>query len=110
MINYFRVGDGVLEGNKKAVPEPILAPPVQKSLSELQAEMSAKLSGLLNDQSISLVMEDSTLRISLSEKLLFKSGVARLEQSGMVAIDTISKIIDGANYVLFEMDIPIATR
>lgn len=94
-------GDGILEGNRQAVPEPILAPPVQKSLSELQSELSAKLSSLLNDQSISIVMEDSTLRISLSEKLLFKSGAARLERAGLVAIDTISKIIDGADYILF---------
>jgi len=94
-------GDGVLQGNKQAVPEPILAPPVQKSLSELQSEMSSKLSSLLSDNSISIAMEDSTLRISLSEKLLFKSGVARLEQAGVTALDTISKIIDGSNYILF---------
>lgn len=94
-------GDGVLEGNKKAVPEPILAPPVQKSLSELEQDIKTKLSGLLNDQSISMVMEDSTLRISLSEKLLFKSGVAKLETAGLLALDTISKIIDGSNYIIF---------
>ena len=94
-------GDGVLQGNKQAVPEPILAPPVQKSLGELQSEITNKLSSLINSNSISLVMEDSTLRISLSEKLLFKSGVAKLERKGLEALDTISKIIDGANYVLF---------
>ncbi|HRP01259.1 MAG TPA: OmpA family protein [Candidatus Kapabacteria bacterium] len=94
-------GDGVLQGNKQAVPEPILAPPVQKSLPALKDEISNKLNNLLSDKSISLVMEDSTLRISLSEQLLFKSGVAKLEQSGIIALDTIAKIINGTNFILF---------
>ncbi len=94
-------GDGVLQGNKKAVPEPILAPPTQKSLVDLQKDISSKLSSLLDNKSITLVLEDSTLRISLSEKLLFKSGIAKIEQSGLVALDTISKIIDGSNYTIF---------
>ena len=94
-------GDGVLEGHKKGVPQPILTPVTPKSLTEIEQDLKQKLSNLVKNNSISLIQEDSTLRISLSEKLLFNSGRAELEASGKTALDTIGNILKTTAYVLF---------
>ena len=94
-------GDGVLQGHKKGVPEPILPPMTQKSLNDVTSEMENSLQSFISSGNIELLRQDSMLKINLSERLLFKSGKAELEPGGLSAIDSISKVLKNTSMTIY---------
>lgn len=86
-------GDGVLEGNRKGVPEPILPPATQKSIGEI-AEMSQKsLAKFIESGTVEIIQTEQGLKIVLSEKLLFKSAKAEIEPNGISALDSVAQAL-----------------
>jgi chemotaxis protein MotB len=94
-------GDGVLQGHRKSVPEPILSPVSQKSLVEISTDLDKSLKKFIENGTLNVSMNDSVLRINLSEKLLFRSGKAELEPEGIIALDSIANILKGLKQSVF---------
>ncbi len=86
-------GDGVLEGHRNGVPEPILPPATQKSIAEINKMTSEALSKFISKGEIELVMTDGGLRILMSEKLLFTSARAEIGKEGYAALDSIASVL-----------------
>ena len=94
-------GDGVLQGHRKGVPEPILAPVSQKSLGEISKDLQQSLKKFIDNGTLNVSINDSVLKINLSEKLLFRSGKAIVEPEGMDALDSIADILKGVKQSVF---------
>jgi len=94
-------GDGVLEANRQGVPEPILPPITPRSITDIEKEIREKFNQYISNNTLILNLEDSTLRISLTEKLLFRSGKAEIEQLGLIALDSLSEILKNINYTIY---------
>jgi chemotaxis protein MotB len=94
-------GDGVLQGHRRGVPEPIMAPVSQKSLGEISKDLKQVLKKYIENGTLNVSMNDSVLKINLSEKLLFRSGKAALEPDGITAINSIAVILTGIKQSIF---------
>lgn len=90
-------GDGVLEGHRKGVPEPILPPATQRSIQEISKISEEKLAKFINDGEIQVVKSEDGLRILISEKLLFKSGKAEIGNNGLSALDSVASVLKNAS-------------
>lgn len=105
LSNYFKAkdnkvllgGDGVISGHKDGVPEPILNPDTQRSLSEISNEVSESLKKFIDMGSIEIKLDENGLVIQMPEKLLFKSGKAEIQPEALVVLDTLAKILEGTN-------------
>lgn len=86
-------GDGVLEGHRKGVPEPILPPATQKSIEDINKMTVDALSKFISNGDVELIMTDGGLRILMSEKLLFSSARAEIGKEGFGALDSIASIL-----------------
>jgi len=90
-------GDGVLEGHKKGVPEPILPPATQRSISEITKMSESNLTKYLDNGSIHLEKSDKGLKIIMTEKLLFKSAQSSVESSGLKPLEIIAEILQNSS-------------
>jgi len=93
-------GDGVLEGHKKGIPEPILPPTSQKDIQDIEEQSTSLLAKYIKSGNIEIIKTGDGLKIILSEKLLFKSAKAEIEKEGINALDSISKILNNTNKVI----------
>jgi chemotaxis protein MotB len=90
-------GDGVLEGHKKGIPEPILPPAPQRSIQEIADLSKTALAKFIESGQIELVQTDEGLKIVMSEKLLFKSAKAVIEESGFSALDSVASVLKSSS-------------
>lgn len=93
-------GDGVLEGHRKGVPEPILLPMNQRNIDEISKQTEKALAELIEKGDIELIQSDDGLRILMSEKLLFQSAKAVIGKDGLTAIDSIANILKDAGQII----------
>ncbi|MBX3042457.1 MAG: OmpA family protein [Candidatus Kapabacteria bacterium] len=94
-------GDGVLEGHKMGIPEPILPPVTQKSVAEISEMTESLLAKFISRGDIELIKSSDEIRILLSEKLLFRSARAEVGNEGLGALDSISIILRDAQQQIF---------
>ncbi len=93
-------GDGVLEGNKRGVPEPMLLPTSNKSLETVEKEATQALSSFVQKGLVQLKRSGNNLVIVLPEKLLFKSAKADIQPEGLTVIDTLSGVLRSLRFVI----------
>ncbi len=105
LSNYFKAkdskvllgGDGVISGHKDGVPEPILNPISQRSLSEISSEINESLKKFIEMGNLEIKLDENGLIIQMPEKLLFKSGKAEIQPDANSVLDTLAKILEGTN-------------
>ncbi|MCX7736359.1 MAG: OmpA family protein [Candidatus Kapabacteria bacterium] len=88
-------GAGVFKGIPNGIPEPIMPYPSKKSLEQIQVETERSLKKYVESGLMSVTRTGNGLTLTLSEKLLFKSGKAEVEPEGMNVIDTLAQILRG---------------
>jgi chemotaxis protein MotB len=92
-------GGGILEGQKDAIPEPILPQPrINKSLQEINADVQKTFEGLLSKGQLLLKFSEGGVQITLPEKLLFETGKAEIQPGGTAVLDSLSHILSGVQY------------
>jgi chemotaxis protein MotB len=94
-------GDGVLEGHRKGIPEPILPPAPQRNLSEIGEIAKETLAPFIEKKQLTIDSTADGLKISLSENLLFKSAKSEVEKEGRSVVDSISGVLRGINLKIF---------
>jgi chemotaxis protein MotB len=88
-------GAGVFKGIPNGIPEPIMPYPSKKSLEQIQIETERSLRKYVDNGLLTVTRTSNGLTLTLSEKLLFKSGKAEVEPEGMSVIDTLAQILRG---------------
>lgn len=88
-------GASVFKGIPNGIPEPIMPYPSKKSLEQIQVETERSLKKYVDNGLLTVTRTSNGLTLSLSEKLLFKSGKAEVEPEGMSVIDTLALILRG---------------
>ncbi len=91
-------GSGVLEGNRKGVPEAILMPSNPKSMEEFEKEARQSLAGFISRGEITVKRTNAGLVLVFPERLLFKSGRAEVQPEGITALDSISGALNNINF------------
>ncbi len=92
-------GKGVLEGTKQGLPEPILPPAAgRKSLDDIAEQTEQALKSYIDDGTIEITKTGTDIIINLSEKLLFESAKADVLSDGMIALDTLARILNSPQY------------
>lgn len=94
-------GDGVLSGSKQGVPEPILIPTGNKTLSQVNQETQSALSKFIQSGMMSVRQSSGALTLVLPEKLLFQSAKAELQTDAYTALDSIASVLKGTNFAVF---------
>ncbi len=105
MTQYFKSGQGVLEGGegvtqggKNALPELIPSETRnERSIEEIQRETEKSLQSYIDNGVVSIERHGSGLTLTFSEKLLFNSGSAVIRSGGITALDTLSDVLYGIN-------------
>lgn len=92
-----KFGDGVLDGTKNAISDAIITPAPQKNIEEITELTKKALASYMQSGNIELVESNEGLKIIMSEKLLFKSAKATIEQQGSSALDSIAKILQNSS-------------
>ncbi len=90
-------GDGVLDGNKEGVPQPILPPYGGRTLSEIATDAEEALKKYLEIGDVAMRLDGTELNLKLSEKLLFESGKAEVQPEGRALLDTLASVLLGMN-------------
>lgn len=98
--NVLSGGEGMLDGNRRAIPEPMLLPREDKSLDEIQKETQEALSTFITKGMLSLKKTDAGIVVVMPEKLLFNSGKAEIQTDGLKAIDSLSKVLQSMRYMI----------
>lgn len=98
--NVLSGGEGMLDGNRGAIPEPMLLPREAKSLDEIQKETEEALSTFITKGMLSLKKTDAGIVVVMPEKLLFSSGKAEIQTDGLKAIDSLSKVLQSMRYMI----------
>lgn len=88
-------GDGVLEGNKNGIPEPILPTANEKTLEEVETEAKKALASFIDKGMLNFNITSEGMVLTLPEKLLFEIGKADLQFDGLVVLDTLADVIKG---------------
>lgn len=91
-------GEGVLDGYKGNIPDPILSRKESKSLDEITRNAEESLKEMIADSTIVLTRSDKELKLTLSENLIFESGKAEVRSEGAPVLDTLSAILQGIEY------------
>ena len=90
-------GDGVLDGNKEGVPQPILPPYGGRTLSEIATDAEEALKQYLEIGEVAMRLDGTELNLKLSERLLFESGKAEVQPEGRTMLDTLASVLQGIN-------------
>ncbi len=90
-------GDGVLQGNKKAVPNAILAPPANMSIREINIEISTALQEYIQNGSLEIRKVEDGFAIVMPEKMLFESARANIQPFAETIMDTLASVLKGIN-------------
>lgn len=93
-----KIGEGgasVFKGIPDGIPEPIMPYPSKKTLEQIQLETERSLKKYVENGLMTVTRTGNGLTLTLSEKLLFKSGKAEVEPEGMTILDTLSQILRG---------------
>lgn len=93
-------GAGVFKGIPNGIPEPIMPYPSKKSLEQIQFETERSLKKYVESGLMTVTRTGNGLTLTLSEKLLFKSGKAEVEPEGMNVIDTLAQILRGIDKLI----------
>ncbi|MFP4542992.1 MAG: OmpA family protein [Bacteroidota bacterium] len=93
--NVLEGGDGILEGRRSGVPEPILPPGATKELSDIRAEALEALKAYVDQELIGIQRTGSGLVLTLPEKLLFNSARAAVLPEGEEALDSLAGVLRG---------------
>ncbi len=93
-------GNGVLEGHKNGIPEPILPNPSEKSFEDFSKNAENALRGFIENGSLDIKINKAEIVVSLPEELLFQSGKATVQPAGEVVLDTIARFLSGIPYQL----------
>jgi len=88
-------GGGMMEGHKKSIPEPIFQNPAKLSLTGIKEQTESMFKDYIDKKLLSVKTTSEGLTLTLSEKLLFASGYADVEQSALPVIDSLSLILKG---------------
>jgi chemotaxis protein MotB len=88
-------GDGVLQGHKKGIPDPVYPPVSQKTLDDISQESTEILKKFIVDETIEVERTEGGLVIRLREKLLFESGKAEVSGPGLGALDSLAQVLSG---------------
>ncbi len=92
-------GDGVLEGSKQKLPQAILPPSSQKkSLKDIAEQTKESLKSYIDEGTIEITETGSEIIINMSEKLLFESAKADVLSDGLIALDTLARILNSPRY------------
>ncbi len=91
-------GNGVLSGSKSALPNPANPEKSDKSLMQIAYQTEQSLKKYLDDGTIKIRKSDKEITLILSEKLLFESGKAEIQQEGSNVLDSVSKFLTGIDY------------
>jgi chemotaxis protein MotB len=90
---------GVLEGSREGLPEPILPPAAgRKSLEDIAQQTKESLKSYIDEGTIEITQTGTEIIINLSEKLLFESAKADVLADGMIALDTLARILSSPKY------------
>ncbi len=102
MAQYFKTGagvleggDGLLEGQKNGLPEPIFQSGSKVSVDEIVEETKKALSSYIDNGTISMTRGNGNFVLTLPEKLLFKSAKAEIEPAGRFILDTLARVLSG---------------
>ncbi|MFP4529572.1 MAG: flagellar motor protein MotB [Candidatus Kapaibacterium sp.] len=90
-------GSGVLEGSRQGLPEPIL-PPSSKSFEAIASEVESRLKDYIEQGELRVQKIDDGIVLTLSEKLLFQSSKAEIQEGAFAALDTLANILQGVDY------------
>lgn len=88
-------GEGLLDGTKDILPEPIIPSFKDGDIEEIEYELKNRLDGFLDEFDIEVYNEANSLKISMPEKLLFKSGKAEVQEKGVIFLDTLTELLKG---------------
>lgn len=88
-------GEGVLDGRRDNIPEPILPHPQQKSIDQIMKEAESALSGFLEDGKLSIKRTKGGVMLTLPEVLLFETAKAQVQPEGITVLDTLANILSG---------------
>lgn len=99
--DYFRTkdlkvvegGEGIFEGRRDGVPEPILPAASSKNMEEITEEVREKLAAFINSGGVEVIATEGGIRLIMQEKLLFPSGRAELITEGNRALDSLASIL-----------------
>lgn len=105
--NYFNSGtseksggDGVLQGQKGGIPQPILPAGEEKTLDQINQEVTQSMQNLISAGAVSLERTPTGLTIRISEKLLFSSGEAEIQPQALSSLDSLSTILRGVRQLI----------
>jgi chemotaxis protein MotB len=87
---------GILEGNKDAIPEPIIPhPAIKKSVKEITNDAEKALKKYLEKGIIQITPGNNKLVLTLPEKMMFPSGRAEMMTIGFEVMDSLAAILKG---------------
>jgi chemotaxis protein MotB len=93
-------GNGILEGHKQGIPEPILPNPSEKSFEDFSKNAENALRGFIENGSLDIKINKAEIVVSLPEELLFRSGKANIQPGGQIVLDTIARFLTGMPFQL----------
>lgn len=88
-------GDGVLDGTKNIIPEPIIPNFKNGNLDIIESELKMRLQDFIFKSNIEIFNDGKLLKIAMPERLLFQSGKAEIQSSGAVFLDTLTTLLIG---------------
>lgn len=86
-------GDGVLDGDKSILPEPVFPGSRQGNIDSIQSEIKSNLLSYFDESNITMVKEGESIKIDMPEELLFTSGFAEIKPKGIKFLDSLADIL-----------------
>ena len=86
-------GDGVLEGKKEGVPDPVFIGLTSGNLNEIENNIRGSLQLLLEKGKLNLEKRGNNLVIDLPEELLFNKAEASIGNEGRIILDTLASLL-----------------
>lgn len=91
-------GDGILEGRRDNIPEPILPHASSKTLEQIASETEKSFKSLIQNGMLKVKLSATGITLTLPEKLLFESSRADVQPDGLRMLDSLAKILIGIQY------------
>jgi chemotaxis protein MotB len=93
-------GEGVLQGRRDGMPEPVLPAPApsNKSLKDIAEEARRTFSDYISSGRLKLSETASGVKLVFPEKMLFESGKAEIQKEGLDALASLAEILAGTKY------------
>lgn len=86
-------GDGILDGSKSILDDGGKISLKSGDLELIESQVQKKFEGMLEDDKLKIYKEGDALKIEMPEELLFASGKAKIQEDGILFLDSLANLL-----------------